>query len=276
MSRRTIFSDEYRYESVDETTIRYTRPRTPSPPPPPPAKPVTTTTTTTTVETTYYRPVTPPPPPPPPKPVTTTTTTVVTTHYKPENFTTYQSRISPRVSRIGTTTLYRSPSLRTIRVHSTPRITCIPPPCCATENVVNIRVEKENRPVTTSKTTSEYEYNYSCNETYESKKTRSKSMTRLNDSFELQKIELNPRKPAINSVTVVYDNGAKNNDRRVHFCEHVETSSASDCEAANLASSLMRANSALMPCNRSVEVGSIFNGNSFGILSKLKRQKKDN
>ena len=272
MSRRTIFTDEYRYESVDETTIRYIRPRTPSPPPtpPPPPKPVTTTTTTTTVETTYYRPVTPPPPPPPPKPVTTTTTTVVTTTHKPEPLTTYTTKISPRVSRIGTTTLYRSPSLRTVRFNSIPRVTYIPP-VYHHDNVVNIRIEKENTPVTT--TTSEYsefkqdfKYDYSMNETFESKKSRSKSMTRLNDSFELQKIDLNRQKPVsdVNSVTVIYDQSSKNDDRHVHFYEHLEQDNG-----CSLAGSLMRANSSLLPVNRSVEIGSIFNGNSFGILCKF-------
>ena len=221
MSRRKIFTDEYHYESKDETIITYT------PPPPPPPKPITTTTTT--VETTYYRSITPPPPPPPPKPVTTTTTTTtVTTTYKPDNnnnnSSTYVSSITPRISRIGTTRLYRSPSVRTIRVHSTPRVTFVPPPpppaipCyCNTGNVIDIKIEKENTCPTMK--SYDYKYDYSYKESFESKKTRSKSMTRLNDdSYELEKIELK-RKPSIKNIPVVCENSGKH-EKRVHFCDN--------------------------------------------------------
>lgn len=147
-SVKVIYEDKYRYESKDETIItkNYSRSRQPSPSPPPP-KPITTSTTT--VETTYYRPLTPPPP------VTTTTTTITTSYPKSSDEpVVYRSSMSPRVSRIGTTRLYRTPSLHSIRVHSQPRITYVSPPRIsyripvsfqnAQENVIRLSIEKEN------------------------------------------------------------------------------------------------------------------------------------
>ena len=194
------------------------------------------------------------------EPVTTKTTSIVTSYPKTE----YVSQISPRVSRIR----FRSPSIRSVRVHSTPRVTFISPqrlyepfsePFCCKDNVINIKIEKENEcPIMKA---SVYNYDYSFSETFERKHKRSKSMTGLNEnSYELEKIELK-RKPSIRNVAVVYENN-RNDNRHVHFCDQIED----DDNKVKCVSSLVSASPSFLPVNRSIQVGSIFNGNSFGIL----------
>jgi hypothetical protein len=215
-----------------------------------------TITTDETITTTKFETV----PIKPPKPSTTTTTIVTKTNPTSD----YVSRISPRVSRIR----YRSPSIRSVRVHSTPRVNFIPTPplplpCtdCCRENVIDIKIEKENDyPKLNSY---EYKYDYSFNETFERKNTRSKSMTRLNDTYELEKIELK-RKPSIRNVSVVYESN-KNDKKHVHFNDNIEN----DCNITCV-SSLVTASPTFLPVNRSIQVGSIFNGHSFGLLCKNK------
>ena len=214
-----------------------------------------TTTKDETIITTKYETT----PLPAPKPLTTTTSIVTTPYPNSE----YVSRISPRVSRIR----FKSPSIRSVRVQSNPKNTFVshtqlPLPLsdsiCCTNNLINIKIEKENEQPHLKYY--DYNYDYSFSETLQ-KNTRSKSMTSLNDTFELEKIELK-RKPSIRNVAVIYENN-KNDNRHVHFCDQIET----DSENKSV-SSLVTSYPSFLPVNRSIQVGSIFNGNSFGLLCK--------
>lgn len=69
-------------------------------------------------------------------------------------------------------------------------------------------------------------------------------------------------KPVVNSVTYVYDTD-KDKHRHVTYVKHVHNDAGD-----SLAGNLVKSSDNFLPVNRSVNVGPIFNGNSFGILSE--------
>lgn len=68
--------------------------------------------------------------------------------------------------------------------------------------------------------------------------------------------------PVQNSVTYVYDDD-KDKHRHVSFVKHTH-----DDDGESLAGNLVKSSETFLPVTRSVNVGPIFNGNSFGILSE--------
>ncbi len=124
----------------------------------------------------------------------------------------------------------------------------------------------------------DYKYDYKLTEEVGNKtlsKTHSKSMTNISKNNFKEAIILNPE-PATttvtvtpaqaktNSVTYVFEHEPKENTtRHVTYVKHTNNDSGS-----SLAGSLCSASSTFLPVNRSVNVGPIFNGNTFGILCK--------
>jgi len=106
-------------------------------------------------------------------------------------------------------------------------------------------------------------YDYKCVEENDNKsvkqsnlKIMSKSLTNMGSFDPCVNV-----KPVVNSVTYVYDDD-KDKHRHVSFVKHTHT------DGDSLAGNLVKSSETFLPVTRSVNVGPIFNGNSFGILSE--------
>lgn len=139
-------------------------------------------------------------------------------------------------------------------------------------DVINIKVEHE-RPSFASSTKifdqneyqeSNYKYNYS--ESFETSRRRSLSSSALKSKSLSQLSKLSSSSSDSDSentsVTYYYDNN--DNNRQVTYVRHAENDSG-----LSLAGCLVKASPSFLPVNRSHQLGAIFNGSSFGLLSIL-------
>ena len=137
------------------------------------------------------------------------------------------------------------------------------------ENVIDIKVEHE-RPNFSSTTRihdqnqiqeSNQRYNYS--ESFESIRRRSLSSSALRSKSLSQISKLSSSSDSDNesaTVTYFYDNN--DNNRQVTYIRHAENE-----PGLSLAGCLVKASPSFLPVNRSHQLGAIFNGSSFGLLS---------
>lgn len=114
-----------------------------------------------------------------------------------------------------------------------------------------------------------YDYKYDYNYVEETdnksiKRSHSKSMSNISKSMSCISNDFCAPvvKPVVNSVTYVYDRDLDDKHRHVTYVKH------STDDSASLAGNLVKNSEKFLPVNRSVNVGPIFNGNSFGILSE--------
>jgi hypothetical protein len=243
MSRRTTIRDEYRYETVNETTVRYVPPEPTVryvPPEPLVSHRSPSKCKCTTISKSQRR-----SPSPTPEPI-------------------IKSVISIRRSRT------RSP---------TPQ-----PPATST---VNVRFESNSRPgsrcgsrtdlsssslvsTTSNNWNNSYDYKYDYNYKYsfnqEKKQSRrevslprTKSLTSIDTKV---KTDCKGSRDGLNSLTYVYDYKSDNDDKQITYIKHTTNDSG-----LSLPGCLIKANTSLAPVNRSTQVGAVFNGNSFGLLS---------
>lgn len=145
---------------------------------------------------------------------------------------------------------------------------------CRDENVINIKVEHE-RPRFASSTKlfdkKEYQessYNYNYSEKFESTRRRSLSSSSALRSKSLSQLSKQSSSSSDSdtensTVTYFYDNN--DNNRQVTYVKHTENE-----PGLSLAGCLVKASPSFLPVNRSHQLGAIFNGSSFGLLSKVK------
>ena len=101
----------------------------------------------------------------------------------------------------------------------------------------------------------DYKYKYEYIEEINKKpisKVFSKSSSNISDMKSLTKP---------NSASFAFDHDQANKQRHVSFFKHTD-----DDSGLSLAGSLVKASPAYLPVNRSVHIGPIFNGSSYGIL----------
>jgi hypothetical protein len=208
---------EYSYETVDETTYKYVRPRSPSP--------------------------------------------------------------IPVLLPISTTTLIRTPSVHSIVTYKAPPSprTCRSASLRRNDSVVNVRFENDNdnTQVTTSVVTKQrspvkYEYDYKY-ETTETVETTRRPLTRSKSFSSTTRRTTTTTYPAPTTSTITYDyktttnSSSSNNDNQVTtVVSKVESEPPKQVSVTTTSTSLL-------PVSRSIELGTTFDGHSFGLLCEYSK-----
>lgn len=128
------------------------------------------------------------------------------------------------------------------------------------DNVINIKIETENDCCFDTAQKNNYKYEYNLNESFEA--TRKNLSVPQSRSFSrITTVQKTPIQN-INGGSATYYFDSDENGRNVTYVKHSENDTG-----LSLAGCLVKASPTFLPVNRSLELGAIFNGSTFGLLS---------